>query len=193
MKLLRAALVLFALLTLVTGVLYPFAVTGVAQVLFPGRANGSLISHGGKIVGSELIGQEFTGNNYFWSRPSATGDHAYNGMASGGSNLGPLNDDLKKTVADRVTAIRAAHPDQAGAVPVDLVTASASGLDPHITPAAAYYQAGRVAKARNLSLESMKTLIAAHTEGRFLGVLGEPVVNVIALNLALDARKDSHL
>lgn len=183
----RPALMLLVLFTLLTGILYPLAITGLAQVAFAGSANGSLIERNGLPVASQLIGQNFSDTKYFWSRPSATATLPYNGVASGGSNQGPLNPALLDAVKGRVEAIRAAHPDQKGLVPVDLVTTSASGLDPHESVAAALYQVGRVAKARNLPVERVKALVAEHAKGRFLGVFGEPRVNVVELNLALDA------
>jgi len=183
---LRPALVIFTALTLVTGVAYPLAVTGLAQAFFPQQAAGSLIEQDGKVIGSSLIGQSFSDTKYFWSRPSATSPMAYNGAGSSGSNLGPTNPAFLKTVAERVAAIKAAHPAQTQAVPLDLVTASASGLDPHISPAAATYQLERVAKARHLSPDQVAQLISAHTAGKQWGILGEPVVNVLELNLALD-------
>jgi len=183
---LRPALVSLALLTLITGVAYPAVVTLIAQTVFPSQANGSLIEEGGKILGSRLIGQPFDDPKYFWGRPSATSPHPYNAAASSGSNQGPTNPALARAVQERVDALRAADPGNTAPVPVDLVTASASGLDPHISPAAALYQAGRVAKARKLDGSKVRALVAAHTEGRQLGFLGEPRVNVLALNLALD-------
>jgi K+-transporting ATPase ATPase C chain len=184
---LRAGLTVFALLTLLTGVVYPALVTLFAQGVLPHRANGSVVERDGKGVGSELIGQAFDDPRYFWGRPSATDPLSYNAAASGGSNRGPTNPDLLKDVAERVQAIRTAHPDQNGPVPADLVTASASGLDPHITPAAADYQALRVAKARGLKDSLLRQLIQEHIENRTFGLLGEPRVNVLKLNLALDA------
>ena len=185
---LRPALVVFALLTLLTGVVYPALVTGVAQLAFPHQANGSIIEHDCKLFGSELIGQKFDRPDYFWGRPSATTPVEYNAASSNGSNLGPTNPDMLKAVAERVEAIRKAHPDQTGPVPADLVTASASGLDPHISPAAAEYQLTRVASNRpGLTVEQVRRLVAEHTEGRTFGILGEPRVNVLRLNLALDA------
>ncbi len=185
-SLLRPAFVLLALFSVLTGLLYPALVTGIAQVVFPRQANGSLIREGDQVVGSALIGQPFDAPQYVWSRPSATAPHAYNAGASTGTNQGPLNPALKDAVAARVAALRAADPDNQAPVPVDLVTASGSGLDPHITPAAAHYQAGRVARARGLSVEQVNTLIDQHTEGRTFGLLGEPRVNVLLLNRALD-------
>ena len=185
---LRPALVILVALTLVTGVVYPLLVTGVAQAVFPYQAQGSLISKDGKLVGSALIGQPFDDPKYFWGRPSATSPFPYNAASSSGSNLSPTNPDLVKAVQARVEALRAADPDNTGPVPVDLVTASGSGLDPHISPAAALYQVSRVARARKLDPESVRQLVVRHTEGRWLGLLGEPRVNVLALNLALDAQ-----
>lgn len=182
---LRPCLVLFVLLTLLTGVAYPALITVIAQAVFPDQANGSVIERDGKAVGSALIGQTFDDPTYFWGRPSATGPTGYNAAASSGSNLGPTNPMLLDAIKGRVAAIRAAHPDQTGLVPADLVTASASGLDPHISPAAAEYQVSRVAKARGLSADVVRKLVSEHTEGRTLGLLGEPRVNVLRLNLAL--------
>jgi K+-transporting ATPase ATPase C chain len=182
---LRPALVVLALLTLLTGVAYPLLVTGIAQAAFPSQANGSLIKQGDKVIGSSLIGQEFEDAKYFWGRLSATAP-AYNASASSGSNLGPLNPALKDAAKARVDALRAADPGNTAPIPVDLATASGSGLDPHISPAAAFYQVSRVAKARRLDEARVKALVAEHVEGRQLGVLGEPVVNVLLLNLALD-------
>lgn len=173
-------------LTLLTGVIYPAAVTAIAQLAFPHEANGSLIVRDGIAVGSRLIGQPFDDPRYFWSRPSATGRTPYNAAASSGSNLGPLNADLAAAVKARVEALRAADPGNTAPVPVDLVTASASGLDPHISPAAAAYQVPRVARVRGLPVEAVVRLVAEHTEGRTFGVLGEPRVKVLELNLALD-------
>lgn len=183
----RPALVLFVLLSLVTGLLYPLFVTGVAQAVFPDQANGSLVQHRGQTVGSSLIGQAFTQPGHFWGRPSATSPDAYNAAASGGSNLGPASPALADAVKARIDALRAADPTHSGPVPVDLVTASASGLDPHISAAAAHYQVARVARARGLSPDAVNALVERHTEGVWLGFLGEPRVNVLALNLALDA------
>jgi K+-transporting ATPase ATPase C chain len=185
---LRPALVILALMTLITGVGYPLVVTGIAQTLFRAQANGSLIVKDGKPVGSMLIGQPFDDSKYFWSRPSATTPYADNAGSSSGSNLSPTNADLVKAVQGRVDALRAADPGNAVPVPVDLVTASGSGLDPHISPAAALYQVPRVAKARKLNPEVLRQLVERHTEGRFLGFLGEPRVNVLTLNLALDGK-----
>lgn len=184
--LLRPALTLFVLLSALTGVLYPLAVTGVGQGLFPRQAAGSLIERDGKLVGSELIGQNFTSPKYFWGRPSATAPMSNNAAGSGGANQGPLNPALADAVKGRIAALRAADPGNHAPVPADLVTASGSGLDPHITMAAARYQAARVARERQLPLPEVQRLIDAHTEERDLLVLGEPRVNVLKLNLALD-------
>lgn len=184
----RVSLILIGLLTVVTGVIYPLVVTGVAQVAFPTQANGSLVARDGKLVGSALIGQPFDAPKYFWSRPSATSPFPDNAGASSGSNQGPLNPALARAVQARVDALRAADPGNSAAVPVDLVTASASGLDPHISPAAALYQVPRVARERKLDAETVRQLVERHIEGRTLGLLGEPRVNVLALNLALDGR-----
>lgn len=187
--LLRPAVTLFIVLSVVTGLIYPLVVTRVAQTAFPHQANGSLITQGGKVVGSELIGQSFTTLGYFWGRPSATGPMAYNAAASGGSNLGPTNPALVDAVKARIEELRAADPGNTRPVPVDLVTASASGLDPHISPAAAEFQAARVAQTRGLPLSQVQALVQQNTEGPFLGLLGESRVNVLALNLALDVAK----
>jgi len=185
----RPALVLFLLLTLLTGVLYPLVVTGLAQLLFPHQAAGSIVRRDGRAVGSRLIGQSFSDPGHFWSRPSATTPQPYDGTASGGSNTASLNPALLDAVKTRVAALRAADPGNGAPVPIDLVTASGSGLDPEISLAAANYQAARVARARGLDVQRVQALIARHTEGRLLGVLGEPRVNVLELNLALDALK----
>lgn len=183
----RPALVLFFLFTVLTGLVYPAVVTAVAQVTMPWQANGSLVvGEDGAVLGSELVGQPFDEPRYFWGRPSMTGPYAYDGAASTGSNHGPTNPVLLETVAARVAALREADPGNDAPVPVDLVTASGSGLDPHITPAAALYQVGRVARARGLSEEAVRALVEEEIEDRFLGVLGEPRVNVLLLNLALD-------
>jgi K+-transporting ATPase ATPase C chain len=184
--LLRRSGILLALLALLTGLLYPLAITGIASILFPRQAQGSLIVVNDKVLGSALIGQPFESSRYFWSRPSATRPFPYNAAASGGSNLGPDNPALPQAVQARLEALHAVDPGNHTAVPVDLVTASASGLDPDISVAAARYQAGRVAAARNLPVEKVYQLIDAHTEGPQFGLLGEPRVNVLELNLALD-------
>ncbi|HKY72183.1 MAG TPA: potassium-transporting ATPase subunit KdpC [Nitrospira sp.] len=184
---LRPALTMLLALTLLTGVVYPLIVTGLAQILFPQQANGGLIVRDGRVIGSELIGQHFDDSKYFWSRPSATSPFPYNAGASSGSNLGPTNPALIEAVKTRVAALHAADPDNEAPVPVDLVTASGSGLDPHISPAAALYQAHRVARMRGLEERQVKDLVGQYTEGRQFGLLGEPRVNVLKLNLALDA------
>lgn len=190
---LRPALVVLMALTLITGFLYPLVITGVAQVLFPKQANGSLILIDGKPVGSSLIGQPFDAPKYFWGRPSATSPFPYNAAASSGSNLGPTNEALMKAVQNRIDALKAADPDNPLPLPVDLVTASGSGLDPHISPAAAEYQVRRIARARGQDEAVVRQLVAQHTEGRQLGVLGEPRVNVLTLNLALDSHVNENL
>jgi K+-transporting ATPase ATPase C chain len=190
----RASLAALFLLTLVTGVAYPLLVTGIAQAALPGAANGSLVVRGGQPVGSRLIGQPFDDPKYFWGRLSATLDAdgkplPYNAAASGASNLGPTNSALVDEVKGRIDALQAADPGNDAAIPIDLVTSSASGLDPDVSPAAAEYQVARVARARGLDVERVRALVAEGTEGRALGLLGEPRVNVLALNLALDAAK----
>lgn len=187
-KELRASLAVLGLMTLITGVAYPLAVTGIAQAAFPRQANGSLIIKDGKPVGSKLIGQQFDDPRYFWGRLSGT-TPAYNAGASSGTNFGPLNPAFRDAAKARIDALQAADPENQAPVPVDLVTASGSGLDPHISPAAAEYQVARVAKARGLDPARVRSLVAEHTEGRDLVVLGEPGVNVLELNLALDALK----
>jgi potassium-transporting ATPase KdpC subunit len=182
----RPALVMLLGLTLLTGGVYPLVVTGFAYLLFPTKAAGSLIIRDDKVIGSSLIGQHFTDPGYFWSRPSATGGHPYNATASGGSNLGPLNPALIAAVTQRIAVLKAADPLNTLPVPVDLLTASASGLDPHISVAAALYQLQRVARGRGLAPDKLRELIDTHTEGRMLGFLGEPRINVLELNLALD-------
>jgi len=184
---LKAALRLYLGLMVLTGLAYPLSVTGAAQILFPHRANGSLVERDRTVVGSELLGQPFDAPGHFWSRPSATPAYPYNGAASQGSNLGPLSSELRAHVEARAAALRA-FPVPEGPVPVDLVTSSASGLDPHISPAAALYQVPRVAAARGLSEDEVRRLVESHVEGRTLRLLGQPVVNVLKLNLALDAR-----
>jgi K+-transporting ATPase ATPase C chain len=188
---LRPALVCFLLLTAITGVIYPLLVTGVGQVAFADAANGSLIRSGDRIIGSRLIGQPFTDPKYFFSRPSATAPQPYNGAASSGSNLGPTNPALIQAIGERVAALRALDPENKAPVPVDLVTASASGLDPHISPAAAEYQVARVARLRHRPESEIRELVKQATEGRTFGMLGEPRVNVLALNLALDGKTTS--
>lgn len=182
----RPALTLFLLLSLITGLAYPLLVTGAAQAVFPHKANGSLVVVGGKTVGSALIGQSFSDPKHFWSRPSATGPMSHNAGASGGTNLGARNPALVDAVKGRIQALRAADPGNTATVPVDLVTASASGLDPHISRAAADYQLARVARARGLPAADVRALVDAHTEHPWLGFLGEARVNVLMLNLALD-------
>jgi K+-transporting ATPase ATPase C chain len=188
-KELRPAVTSFLLLTLLTGIAYPLLVTGISQATMPNQANGSLIVKEGRPVGSSLIGQAFSDPKYFWGRPSATGPVANNAAASSGSNLGPTNPALMDAVKSRVQTLREADPSNTQAIPVDLVTASASGLDPHISPAAAEYQLARVARVRNLPADAVHKLVVEHTEGRQFGVLGEPRVNVLELNLALDATR----
>lgn len=185
MKYLRPAIVSLLLFSVLTGLLYPLAITAAAQLLFPGTANGSVVMRDRQAVGSRLIGQEFTRPGYFWSRLSATADHPYNGLGSSGSNLGPSNPALLDAARARIGALKK-YAVPAGPVPVDLVTASASGLDPQISPAAAYYQVPRVAAARHIDPERLRQLIATHAEAPLAGVLGEPRVNVLALNMALD-------
>jgi potassium-transporting ATPase KdpC subunit len=185
----RPAIVLLLFMTLVTGVGYPLVVTGIAQAVFPRQAAGSLIVRDDKVMGSRLIGQSFQDPKYFWSRPSATAPQPYNGLASTGSNLGPLNPALTESVKSRIDALHEADPTNSAAVPVDLVTASGSGLDPEISVAAAAYQVARVARVRGIDAERVRALVAAHSRGRFLGVIGEPRVNVLELNLALDGLK----
>ena len=184
----RQSLVMLVAMTVLSGVAYPLLVTGAAQLLFHDAANGSIIERGGKVLGSDLIGQAFTDPKYFWSRPSATAPSAYNTAASSGSNQGPTNPALTDAVKQRIDALRAADPDNPAPVPVDLVTASGSGLDPHISPAAAQYQIARVAKARGLDEARITEMIGQATQGRQFGILGEPRVNVLRLNLALDGR-----
>jgi K+-transporting ATPase ATPase C chain len=188
-KILWSSLLSLLLLSVLTGIVYPLVVTGVAAACCAQAAGGSLIVRGDRLVGSSLLGQPFDDPKYFWPRPSATTPQPYNGNASGGSNLGPLNPQLTEAVRARVAALRAADPGNLAAVPVDLVTASGSGLDPHISLAAAQFQAARVARVRGLPLARVEALIAAHREGRLAGVIGEPRVNVLELNLALDALK----
>jgi len=186
LRFIRQCVGIVLLLHVMTGIVYPLVVTGLAQALFRYRANGSLIFRNGQVVGSELVGQSFSAPKYFWSRPSATSPVPYNGANSGGSNLGPLNPALTENVKKRIAALQAADPTSSRTVPVDLVTSSGSGLDPDISPAAAQYQVPRVAKARHLDETVVRRLVAEHTQGRQLGILGEPRVNVLQLNLALD-------
>ena len=183
----RPALVLFVALTVLTGIAYPLAVTGIGQAVFAEQAAGSLIVRNGQPVGSALIGQQFSDPKYLWGRPSATSPTPYNASASGGSNLGPLNPALTDAVKARIEALRAADPGNTAAVPVDLVTASASGLDPHISAAGAQFQAARIARVRRLPVQTVQQLMAKHAEGRRFGLLGEPRINVLQFNLALDA------
>ena len=186
---LRPALVLFILLSIVTGLAYPYLTTGIGQSLFPAQANGSLISVNGKPVGSALIGQQFSDPGHFWGRLSATSPMPYNAANSGGSNLGPLNPALLDAVKGRIDALKAADPDNKQPIPVDLVTASGSGLDPDISAAAAYYQVSRVAKARKLDPEQLRLLVGRQVQHPILGLIGETSVNVLQLNLALDSMR----
>jgi K+-transporting ATPase ATPase C chain len=186
---LKTALIALLLLTAITGVAYPLVVTGIAQIVFPKQANGSLVVKDGKVVGSELIGQQFSDPRHFWGRASATSPYPYNAASSSGSNLGPSNPALADGVAARVKALKDADPGNTKPIPVDLVTASASGLDPHISVAAADYQVGRVARARGMDPAQVREIVAKHTEGRQWGFLGEARVNVLALNLDLDSRR----
>ncbi len=182
----RNAVMSLILFTLLTGIIYPLAVTGLAQTIFPHKSNGSIITKNGKAVGSALLGQQFEDPKYFWGRLSATTPYPYNSGSSSGSNLGPNNPDLMKAVQARIQALREADPGNTVKIPVDLVTAAGSGLDPHISPAAAAYQVQRVAKLRGMDEAKVSALVAANTEGRQFGILGEPVVNVLKLNLALN-------
>lgn len=193
MKTLRPTLVLLVLLSAITGVAYPALVTGVAQAVFPEQANGSLLLRDGKAVGSLLIGQPFTDPKYFWSRPSGTGPYPYNAGASTGTNQGPLNPALHDAVKARIAALRAADPGNTAPIPVDLVTASGSGLDPHISPAAAAYQIGRIARVRGIPEQKVREVVARHTEGRTFQLLGEPRVNVLAANVSLDEVQASYV
>lgn len=189
MKSIRTALLLFGVMIILTGVVYPLAVAGLAQLFFPYQANGSQVVLNGEVIGSELIGQEFTKPEYFWGRPSATANQPYNAAASGGSNLGPTNPELTRQIEDRITILRAADPDNTAPIPVDLVTTSASGLDPDISLAAAQYQAARVAKARGLETQVVLNLIDANATLSLFGFIGEERVNVLKLNQALDGWK----
>ena len=186
---LKPALLSLVVLTLITGFAYPALITGVSQVRFPRQANGSMVMKDGKPVGSELIGQPFADNKHFWSRPSATSPNGYNAQSSSGSNLAISNDAQTQAVKDRVAAFRAADPDNKDSIPADLVTASASGLDPHLSPAATYYQVARVAKARGVPEDKVRALVAQNVEDRTFGILGEPRVNVLKLNMALEELK----
>jgi K+-transporting ATPase ATPase C chain len=185
----RPAVIFMVVMTVLTGVLYPLVITGIAQVVFPHQANGSLIEEGDKVVGSKLIGQPFDDPKYFWSRPSATGPMPYNAAASSGSNLGPIEPNLTGAFKSRAEALRQADPGNEKPIPVDLITASSSGLDPHISPAAAEYQVSRIAKARGLQEDAVRGLVTKHTEARAFGLLGEDRVNVVTLNLDLDKAK----
>ncbi len=187
--LLRPAFVMLVLFTIATGLIYPLAVTAIVQAIFPKQANGSLIEVDGQLVGSELIGQSFNDPRYFWGRPSATSPFPYSAAASSGSNLGPTNPVLGETILERIQALQLADPGNTQTIPVDLVTASGSGLDPHISLAAALYQIPRIVRERGISEERLNALVDDHTKGRQLGILGEPRVNVLLLNLALDGIK----
>jgi K+-transporting ATPase ATPase C chain len=186
LKHLRTSIIAIVLFTVLTGVLYPFLITGIAQLVFPSKANGSLLKNDGKVFGSELIGQSFSDPKYFWSRPSATGPFAYNAGASSGSNYGPINQSYLDGVQKRIQDLRTADPQNSKPIPVDLVTASGSGLDPHISVAAALYQLPRVSRIRDVNQDKLRSLVVQFTEGKQLGFLGEPRVNVLKLNLALD-------
>jgi len=188
-KELKTAILTFLILTIITGIFYPLFITGVSHLFFHNRASGSLIYRNGKPVGSSLIGQPFSNPKYFWGRPSATSPAPFNAASSSGANLGPSNPALAETIKNRIKAYKAADPNNTNPVPIDLVTSSASGLDPHISLAGAYYQAPRVARLRNLPLDTVRDVIHQHKNKRFLGVLGEPTVNVLELNLALDEYK----
>ncbi|MCX6145146.1 MAG: potassium-transporting ATPase subunit KdpC [Ignavibacteriales bacterium] len=191
LKSLRTSIITIVLFTVLTGFIYPLLVTGIAQILFPGKANGSMLMKDGKVIGSQLIGQAFSSPKYFWSRPSATSPFAYNAGASTGSNYGPLNPALLEATAKRVKDLKDADPQNTRPLPVDLVTASGSGLDPHISVAAALYQVPRVARSRSVTEETIKSLVDRYTDGRQLGILGEPRVNVLKLNVALDEMKST--
>lgn len=184
----KPAIMITLILTVICGLIYPFAITGIAQVVFPRQANGSLTMMNGQAIGSDLIGQNFASPKYFHPRPSAAGDKGYDGMASGGSNLAPTNPALDKRLAESAAAFRKENPGYTGSIPADAITASGSGLDPHISPATALAQCERIAQARNVPVERIRGLVEAHTEGRQLGFLGEARVNVLLLNLALDGK-----
>ncbi|MCG6550851.1 MAG: potassium-transporting ATPase subunit KdpC [Candidatus Magnetominusculus sp. LBB02] len=186
MAVIKTSIVSLAVFTILLGVVYPLAMTGVSQLIFPSRANGSIIERNGKAVGSALIGQPFSAPNYFWGRPSATTPYPYNAGSSSGSNLGQNNPELHKALADRIATLKAADPENAAPIPVDLITASGSGLDPHISPEAALYQVRRIARHRGLSEAAVASLVDNHKEPQQWGIFGEPVVNVLRLNLALD-------
>lgn len=188
-QVIRPAVLFMLVMTVLTGVIYPLLITGISQLVFPSQANGSLIYEGDKVVGSKLIGQPFDDPKYFWSRPSATGPMAYNAAASSGSNLGPIEPNLTGAFKTRVDTLKQADPGNEKPIPVDLITASASGLDPHISPAGAEYQVSRVAKARSISEDVIRDLVTRHTTGRTFGLLGEASVNVLTLNLELDKVK----
>ncbi|MBF0192044.1 MAG: potassium-transporting ATPase subunit KdpC [Magnetococcales bacterium] len=188
-KELKPALSMLILMTILTGILYPALVTGLAHLLFPEESAGSLLRVNGQVVGSTLIGQPFSDPRYFWGRPSATAPMPYNAAASGGSNLGPMNPALKEAVEARISTLKASDPAQKQPIPVELVTASGSGLDPHLSPAAVLWQAPRVARVRGLSEQAVRELIERHTSGRTFGLLGEPRVNILTLNLALDQHR----
>ena len=185
----RPAILSFIILTAITGFIYPLGVTWIAQTFFPEQANGSLIYHDGKAIGSTLIGQPYDDPKYLWGRLSATSPQPYNGASSSGSNIGPSNPSLADSVRARITALRSADPDNKMPIPVDLVTSSASGLDPHISMASGYYQAGRIARARGMSEEAVKDVMDRNTSGRFLGLIGERTVNVLKVNIKLDSYK----
>jgi K+-transporting ATPase ATPase C chain len=189
LKQIRPAIIALIVMTVLTGLVYPLVITGLAQAFFPHQANGSLITENGKVAGSALIGQQFSDPKYFWGRLSATNPYPYNAAASSGSNLGPTNPALLEEVQARINALKAADPGNTDPIPVDLVTSSGSGLDPEISPAAAEYQAARVARLRGLPLSTVQQFIDEHTQGRVLGIFGEPRVNVLQLNLALDGLK----
>ena len=189
LKELKTSIIIFAVLTVITGVVYPLFITAAAQALFRRQANGSLIYRNGQAIGSRLIGQQFDDPKYFWERLSATSPSAFNASSSSGSNLGPSNPALVDEAAARVKALKAADPGNQAFIPVDLVTSSASGLDPQISPAAALYQVARVSRLRGLPQDRVRQLVSRHTSARFLGLIGEPAVNVLELNCALDGQK----